>query len=279
MDVAQSVGVTDTSDGRAVALADLWNRGVLDVVVANQNGPLLLYKNTVTPENQWIEFELEGTASNRSAIGAQVTALSGTASSRCRRFPAAAASLRRTSAGCISALGKVPQIEKAMIRWPSGRMQTIDKPAVGQMLTDQGARMSRDPPLAPRPRPNAAGRDDVRASTTATSRRSFITCILLVGQYHVRHPGELPGRRCWRSRRPSSRRWSWAALLREVAASWPAPTSPASASASWSDRLRSGLTRCAALISITSKYVLRVKGRHIWNPSNFGISRAAVPGA
>jgi len=28
---------------------------------------------------------------------------------------------------------------------------------------------------------------------------------------------------------------------------------------------------CSAL-SITSKYVLRVKGRHIWNPSNFGIS-------
>src|SRR5262249_36970550 len=28
---------------------------------------------------------------------------------------------------------------------------------------------------------------------------------------------------------------------------------------------------CSA-ISIMSKYVLRVKGRHIWNPSNFGIS-------
>jgi len=27
-----------------------------------------------------------------------------------------------------------------------------------------------------------------------------------------------------------------------------------------------------AMISITSKYVLRYKGRHIWNPSNFGIS-------
>jgi len=26
-----------------------------------------------------------------------------------------------------------------------------------------------------------------------------------------------------------------------------------------------------SLIAITSKYVLRVKGRHIWNPSNFGI--------
>src|ERR1700683_4529668 len=73
VDVAPAVGVTDTYDGRAVALADLWNRGVLDVVVANQRGPLLIYKNTVTPENQWIAFDLEGTKSNRSAIGAQVT--------------------------------------------------------------------------------------------------------------------------------------------------------------------------------------------------------------
>ena len=34
-----------------------------------------------------------------------------------------------------------------------------------------------------------------------------------------------------------------------------------------------------SLISITSKYVLRVKGRHLWNPSNFGVSAVAVPGA
>ena len=73
VDVAQAVGATDIYDGRSVALADLWNRGVLDVVVANQNGPLLVYKNTVAPENEWIEFDLEGTKSNRSAIGAKVT--------------------------------------------------------------------------------------------------------------------------------------------------------------------------------------------------------------
>ena len=45
-EVAQAVGVTDAFDGRAVALADFGNRGVLDVVVANQRGPLLLYRNT-----------------------------------------------------------------------------------------------------------------------------------------------------------------------------------------------------------------------------------------
>ncbi len=66
------VGVTDVYDGRSVAMADFGNRGVLDVVVANQRAPLLLYRNTVTPDNHWIEFELEGRRSNRSAIGAQV---------------------------------------------------------------------------------------------------------------------------------------------------------------------------------------------------------------
>src|SRR5205085_2614770 len=75
-DVAQVVGVTDTYDGRAVALADLSNRGVLDVIVANQRGPLLIYRNTVQPDRHWIEIALEGSgsghASNRSAIGARV---------------------------------------------------------------------------------------------------------------------------------------------------------------------------------------------------------------
>jgi len=59
---------------RAVAMADLWNTGALDVVVANERGPLLIYKNTVTAENKWIEFALEGTASNRSAIGWELRA-------------------------------------------------------------------------------------------------------------------------------------------------------------------------------------------------------------
>ncbi len=70
-DVAQVVGVTDTYDGRAVAFADLENTGRLDVIVANQRGPLLIYKNSVQPGRHWIAFQFEGRASNRSAIGAR----------------------------------------------------------------------------------------------------------------------------------------------------------------------------------------------------------------
>jgi enediyne biosynthesis protein E4 len=131
VDVAQAVGAKDVYDGRAVAMVDLWNRGVLDVVVANQKGPLLIYKNNVTPENKWIEFDLEGSASNRSAIGAEV-----------RLFWNGRQQVQQVSGGngfCSQnqrrlhfGVGKNPQLEKAEIRWPSGKVETIDKPSVGQ---------------------------------------------------------------------------------------------------------------------------------------------------
>jgi hypothetical protein len=133
MDVAQAVGVTDTYDGRAVALVDLWNRGVLDVVVANQNGPLLIYKNTVNPANQWIEFELEGTASNRSAIGAQVT-LFWNGQRQVQEVSGGSGFASQNQRRLHFGLGRNPQVEKAVIRWPSGKIQTIEKPSTGQIL-------------------------------------------------------------------------------------------------------------------------------------------------
>jgi len=132
VDVAQAVGVGETYDGRSVAFADLWNRGVLDVVVAHQRGPLLVYKNTVTPENAWIEFEFEGTKSNRSAIGAQAIL-----------YWNGQQQVQEVSGGCGFAaqnqrrlhfgLGKNERVDKVVVRWPSGQTQTIDKPAVRQL--------------------------------------------------------------------------------------------------------------------------------------------------
>jgi hypothetical protein len=132
VDVAQSVGATDTYDGRSVAFADLWNRGVLDVVVANQNGPLLVYKNTARPENEWIDFELEGTTSNRSAIGAQVTLFWG-GQRQVQEVSGGSGFAAQNQRRLHFGLGRNPRLEKAVIRWPSGKLQTIDKPAPGQL--------------------------------------------------------------------------------------------------------------------------------------------------
>jgi hypothetical protein len=132
VDVAQAVGATDTYDGRAVALVDLWNRGVLDVVVTNQRGPLLIYKNTVAPENKWIDFELEGTASNRSALGAEVK-LFWSGHQQVQSVSGGSGFCGENQRRLHFGLGKNPQIEKAVIRWPSGKSQTIENPPSGQV--------------------------------------------------------------------------------------------------------------------------------------------------
>ena len=138
VEVAAGVGVKDQYDGRAVATADLWNRGVQDMIVANQNGPLLIYKNTVTPDNHWVQFELTTGEKQRPAIGAEVRlywdgkqqlqAVSGGdgyASQRQRRLH--------------FGLGKATQIDKVVIQWPSGKTQTIEHPEVDALHKIQEA--------------------------------------------------------------------------------------------------------------------------------------------
>jgi hypothetical protein len=132
VDVAQSVGVTDTHDGRSVALADLWNRGVLDVIVANQRGPLLLYKNTVLLQNKWVEFQLEGTKSNRSAIGAQVT-LEWNGQKQIQQVSGGSGFAAQNDRRLHFGLGKDPVIANAVIRWPSGKIQTLQTIVPGQL--------------------------------------------------------------------------------------------------------------------------------------------------
>jgi len=136
VDVAQSAGVTDTHDGRAVALADLWNRGVLDVVVANQRGPLLIYKNTVAPENKWIEFQLQGSGSNRSAIGAEIT-LFWNGQRQVQEVSGGSGFCAQNDRRVHFGLGKNPQIERALIRWPSGKTQTLNNLSADQLYTIQ----------------------------------------------------------------------------------------------------------------------------------------------
>jgi hypothetical protein len=144
VDVAVPAGAADTFDARSVALADLGNRGVLDLLVANQKGPLLLYRNTVAPGRGWIQFALEGgwskadpTASNRSAIGAEVrlfwTDAAGRAYEQVQVVEGgngyAAQNMRRLHFG----LGKGATIQKAVIHWPSGRSKNLTAPEAGKI--------------------------------------------------------------------------------------------------------------------------------------------------
>jgi enediyne biosynthesis protein E4 len=133
-EVAQLVGASDTYDGRAVALADLSNRGVLDVIVANQRGPLLVYRNEVEAGRHWIQFELEGRKSNRSALGARVE-LYWNGRVQAQEVLAATGFSAQNQRRLHYGLGASTAVDRVVIRWPSGARQTIERPAIDQLHT------------------------------------------------------------------------------------------------------------------------------------------------
>jgi hypothetical protein len=142
VDVAPMVGVTDRYDGRSVALADLAGRGVLDVVVANQRGPLLLYRNDVAPGRHWISFALEGACrpevtegcSNRSAVGAQVVVY-WNGQQQLQEVSGGSGFCSQNDRRLHFGLGDATAVDKVVVRWPSGRTQEIAHPALDRIHT------------------------------------------------------------------------------------------------------------------------------------------------
>jgi hypothetical protein len=133
LEVAAMVGADDRHDGRAVALADLDGDGALDVLVANQRGPALVYENRVAPGRDWIAFDLEGACredadlvdcSNRSAIGAQVS-LHWNGGRQVQEVSGGSGFCSQNQRWLHFGLGPGARVEKAVVRWPSGRVQEL----------------------------------------------------------------------------------------------------------------------------------------------------------
>ncbi len=141
LDVAQMVGATDRYDGRSIAVADLSNRGMLDVIIANQRGPLLLYRNDVAPGRGWVGFDLEGSCrtdgaasgcTNRSAIGAQVTVF-WNGQQQLQEVSGGSGFCSQNQRRLHFGLGPGATIDKAVVRWPSGKTQELSKPAINKV--------------------------------------------------------------------------------------------------------------------------------------------------
>jgi hypothetical protein len=134
IDVAATVGVTDLYDGRAVALADLSNRGALDVIVANQNQPAIVYRSYPDSANHWIAFKLVGTRSNLSAIGAEVVLESGELTQR-RIVDGGSGFASQNDRRVRFGLGSREWVDRVIIRWPSGTQQVVMRPPIDGFVT------------------------------------------------------------------------------------------------------------------------------------------------
>ncbi len=104
---------------RGLAVGDLDNDGRIDVVLLPQQSPLGYFHNQ-TKAGHAVSFELEGTRSNRDAIGAVVTI---TAAGRRRRAWRYGGGSFQSASGprILFGLGG-DRIEKVEVRWPSGQV-------------------------------------------------------------------------------------------------------------------------------------------------------------
>ena len=113
---------------RGLAVGDFDNDGDPDVVFTTLNGAPVLLRNNVGQSNNWIGFELQGTRSNRDAIGAKITVFSG--NRRIVRWITGGSSyLSSNDKRVLVGLGHLPAGANvnAEIRWPTGDLQKLPK--------------------------------------------------------------------------------------------------------------------------------------------------------
>ncbi|MEO8661525.1 MAG: CRTAC1 family protein [Bryobacteraceae bacterium] len=67
-------GVSAPHPSRGCAFGDFDNDGDMDMLIVNMNEPPSLLRNDVSGTGKWLKVKLEGVKSNKSAIGARVTA-------------------------------------------------------------------------------------------------------------------------------------------------------------------------------------------------------------
>jgi len=122
-----SAGSFKNSDvSRGLAVIDITNNGSPDLVISNIDGgkPQLLL-NTTSNQNHWLKLTLEGTESNRDAIGAKVI-LERTDGMTIYQEVKAGGSYQSTSTKSLFFGLADAAVQKLTIRWPAGNTQVLN---------------------------------------------------------------------------------------------------------------------------------------------------------
>ena len=126
-DVSASAGSAFANLGvsRGLASGDLDSDGAVDLVIVNNDAGLLVAANRTPARGHWLSLWLEGTASNRSAIGATVRATVGERS-LVREVRGASSYLSVSDRRVHLGLGDATAIDTLVVRWPDGQEQRFE---------------------------------------------------------------------------------------------------------------------------------------------------------
>ena len=155
-DISGTIGLDFVEDGRSFALADFDHDGRLELLVKNRSSPQIrLLKNVIRGLAPSISFRLQGTKSNRDAIGTTVT-IHTSKGSQIRTIQAGSGFLSQHSKEIFFGLGDANGSVAATIRWPSGLMQELrDLPPNHRIFVEEGSAPPRLEAFNTLPKPSA----------------------------------------------------------------------------------------------------------------------------
>jgi len=109
---------------RGVAAGDLFNDGKVDIVVEDLAGEPMILKNNGIAGRHWASFELQGTKSNRLAIGARLKIAAG-GTTQTEEIHSGGSYLSQNDLRVHFGLNAATKIDSVEIHWPSGKIETL----------------------------------------------------------------------------------------------------------------------------------------------------------
>ena len=132
-DVTADAGLEEMAKSTGAAYADYDNDGDPDLWVGNSDGANALYRNDVRGVH-WLRLQLQGTLSNRDAIGATVE-VSANGHVQTLQVRAGSAFGSQNSARLQVGLGTALHADSVRIAWPSGIVTLLQDLPVGPLQT------------------------------------------------------------------------------------------------------------------------------------------------
>lgn len=132
-ELAASPSLSVPIAGRAVACGDVYNRGMLDLLVVDMDGKVRLLKNAGKPQHHWLEIAVEGRKSHRDALGARVE-LTVAGQRRVAEVVSARSYLSACDPRVHFGLGSASRVERLEVHWPSGETTVRSDVAVDQLV-------------------------------------------------------------------------------------------------------------------------------------------------
>ena len=118
---------------RGCAFGDFDNDGDMDILIMNQHEAPTLLRNDCPPGNHWIKVRLEGTKSNRSAIGARVLAYYG-GKVQAQAVTSQASYVSSNDPRLHFGLGSATTAD-IEVHWPNGGVETFRDQACDRLIT------------------------------------------------------------------------------------------------------------------------------------------------